>query len=1047
MKEQDLENGQVNRMIGTALGYGVVGPQHLLYFLIIGFFCLPFIFKNPAMGILLFAIVYGFFWMLVGNDPRNFMERWRRPKKWLSEEPYMKFNKTGIAIPKEAKRVKTTYRIKGKNRDYHHIERQFNFITYLQIELDGKKIGCYINRKGLYLMFIFAWEVNGYDPSITAEESYAVLASGTNALNSLPNDIDLKCHQDITRSCDDYLRMQADLLTSRERDILSQELIKSRAERAKELTKKGRFLHNKITILAKYRVPLGGEYAVKQTWMDDFLSNTQPLVGMILGKDFDSKASWEKVIDYAYHYAYQKVNSMLSSNAGFGMKIRTMTVDDLWSADYLELHEPPVPEVPQYIVYNHCGLQDPVINNLGTHTLGVMFEAQRGVPATPVFDRHYAYLQIKQKYAAFVRIGQIKNFPADKGNIARGYKRYLWNILGGTLSPLYDCRIVSELTPDLSGFEQHQLDRIISNSVKREALAAKKQTVDVIAMKRREQAIEARDLIEESNIPYWSSLGIWVYRDSLIELDKDVNNLIQKINESAAVERVSNGNSTEQVWFQTWRFEWEAFLTKPNHHRQKYISFQAVPGIPTIKVRKVNSKGILLTTRELSSPLYLNIAGEKNHTAIIAKSGTGKSILMFDMLLEYLFNDYVAVIFDFPSPDGTSTYTILISLLQRLGLKAAYHNVRESKMNIIEMPNLRHIRNETRRKERWEEAFQNHIRLLCAIVMGTTNNPDRELIVKSLLTNCYASFHADESITKRYLRAIDGGFGSAAYQEMPILEDFVNFADKWFANYIKQKKERISVLVNDTIDIILTQLQGILQTSLGASINGISSFNTNVNFLVIGLTGVAENLDSLIYAMSGLNVLYRSTLSAKRSLLGTDEGTILYKFPFYARETGIIPVHGRKWGCNFLLAAQEIKTVLNSVSGNEIFTNLDNIFCGHIEDQAKPEILKTLNFREEIIEPYSSEAFKPNRELSQSYWYLKRGDQHLEVTHSPSDLVLAIGATDPDEDKARKRVMKLFPDGKIAGLKHFGKLKAEADKQGLSMDTILPEVILDEEAA
>ena len=96
------------------------------------------------------------------------------------------------------------------------------------------------------------------------------------------------------------------------------------------------------------------------------------------------------------------------------------------------------------------------------------------------------------------------------------------------------------------------------------------------------------------------------------------------------------------------------------------------------------------------------------------------------------------------------------------------------------------------------------------------------------------------------------------------------------------------------------------------------------------------------------------------------------------------------------------------------------------------------NFREDLLRPYTSDAFKPSPELLQSYWYLKRGDQHLEVTHPVSELLLALGATDPDEDSARKRVMALHPEDQVAGVKHFGKLNARAKRQGLSMDTIAP---------
>jgi hypothetical protein len=1037
MREQDLGEGRVNAMIGTALGLGFVTPQQFVYCAGIFFLCIPFILKNPTQGLLIFACIYGSFWLLTGNDPTKFFERLIKPKNYITEQPVLNFNQAGIPIPMLSKRQSTMYRVKGKSRHCHHIERKFHFLTRGQIEFDDREVGFYLLRRGSQLMFIFAWEVYGHDPSITAQQSFSILSACSDATKALPGDIDLKCYQDITRSCEDYLWMQAALLSSKKHDALSQELIKSRAKRAKQLTNEGRLLQNRIVYLAKYRIHLGGNYTETQTWLDNLLSKTQPLVSIVEGKKIDSQESWENAIESAYRYAYLKVKALLSANTGFGMRLRTLTVNDLWERDYLELHNPPIPEIPQYIVYNEHGLQPPVVNNYGTHDVGVLFESQSGTPAEPKFDRHYAYLPVKDKYAGFVRIGQVRSFPKDKQDTARGYLKYLYNILAGTNEPIYDCRVVAELTPDRSGFEAIQLDRIISNSVKREALAAKKQTVDVIAVGRREQAVEARALLEDNHIPYWCSVGIWLYRDSLDQLDKDISDLILRI-PTASVERTTN--TTEHTWFQTLPFEWESLLTKPNHRRQKYLGFQALPTVPMIKVKPADAKGIMLLTRELCSPLYIDIANRKNHTAIIAKTGVGKSILMFEMILEYLLHDYLTVVFDFPRPDGSSTYTVFVPLLQQLGVKAAYHNVRDSVMNIIEMPDLRHCKSEKNRADRWKSAFESHVRLLCAIVMGTTSNPDREILVNSLLTDCYADFHANEAIARRYKLAIEGGFGSDAYQNMPILETFVEYAEQWFSEYIERKKDRISALINDTIDIIVTQLRGVLRTSLGASINGISSFDTNVKLLVIGLTNVSESLDSLIYAMSGLNVLMRQALSVKRSLLATDEGTILYKFPFYARETGIIPVHGRKWGCNFLIAAQEIQTISKSCSGGDIFKNLDNIFCGHIEDSAVPEMLE-LNFREELIRPYTSDAFKPSFELLQSYWYLKRGSQHLEVTHPASLFLLALGATDPEENFARNQICAAYPDDPIAGIKHFARINAQAKRQGLSIELAVESAI------
>ncbi len=1034
MEAKELET-QVNEMIGTALGVGFVTPQQIIYCGIILLICLPIIIISPIKGILLFACMYGGWWILTGNDPALFFETLKNPKKYISVEPELEISKGGIPEPKRQSRTATEYQIKGKKRKYHHIESKYKLLTYGQIEVEGKEVGFTVLKRGAQGIFIFGWTIEGHSPSMRSEEADSIIEACTNALNQMPKDVDIKMYEDLEQDCEEYLKMQGELLLSRELDPLSKASVRSRAKRAKELKEEGRLLKHTIRVYAKYRVVLGGDYAVKQNWLEEMLSLTQPLVGAIKGKDFNSKEAWSKVIRYAYNYGYKRVNFLLSDNkGGFSVKAKTMNVHQMYHCDYLELHaltkqNPQVPPTPQYIVYGEYGLLDPIINQWGTHSLGSIFQGQGGISAAPQFDRKIAYFPVKNKYGGFIRIGQISYFAKDGESISRGYLKYAWNILAGATRGIYDCRLITEITADRTGFEIVNLDRTISSTIKREALAAKKQTVDVIATLKREKAVEARGLLANKNIPYWVSMGIWLYRDTPEELEQDLEELAGRIT-GASVE--IEQNCVEDIWLQSLTIEWEAFLTKPNHRRQKYISYQALPSIPLVKIKQLDKKGVMLVTRELSTPLFLDIAEEKNHTAIIAKSGAGKSNLILDMLLEYIVRGYLAVLFDFPRPDGSSTYTVLVPLLQKLGFRAAYHDVRSSVMNIIEFPDLRHVEDAQRKQEIIDRAFDNHIRLLQTLVMGGVENPDREMIVTGLLSDCYKSFVDNPQIKARYSAAIEGGFGSEAYSRMPILEDFVDYAEEWFGKLIDSKEGRISILVNDTIDVIITQLRGVLKTALGRSINGISSFDTKVDILVIGLTNVSASSDSLIYAMSGLNALYRASFNAKRSLLGIDEGTILYKFPAFARETGTIPVHGRKWSCNFLIAAQEIKTILNSCSGGEIFKNLDNIFGGHIESSAIPEMTSTdVDFRKEIVKKYTSSGFKPSAELLQSYWYWKRGDEHIEVTHPACEMVLGLGATEQYEDEFRKEVMSRYKD-KVEGLKVFARLNAKAKRNGLS---------------
>ncbi|MGB5636262.1 MAG: hypothetical protein WBM86_26260, partial [Waterburya sp.] len=255
--QKELNGGRVNSMIGTALGFGFITPKQIPFAGGILVFCLPFIFANPFQGLIIFLVIYGLFWILTGNDPSQFFERLKKPNKYIAEEVEVDFNTSGIPQPKETRKMATTYKIRGKQKTFHHIEKKFLLKTYGQIELDGREIGFYLLRRGSQLMIIFGWSVAGLDPAMTASQAESSLSSITDALNQLPKDLDLKIYQDVNSDFEEYLRLQANVFDD-ELDLLSQEIIRSRAKRGKELDREGRLQSNSLTIFAKYRLTLGG---------------------------------------------------------------------------------------------------------------------------------------------------------------------------------------------------------------------------------------------------------------------------------------------------------------------------------------------------------------------------------------------------------------------------------------------------------------------------------------------------------------------------------------------------------------------------------------------------------------------------------------------------------------------------------------------------------------------------------------------------------------------------------------------------------------------
>jgi hypothetical protein len=987
---------------------------------------------NLIVALLTFGAMMAFWLALTGKDPRPFYQRWRTPRRFLSAQPGLEFNQAGIPMPEKVPEH-TWLTLQGKRVKMSNVEANYRFLTYLDFELDGYKVGAHLLQRKQELMLIYMWEAQGHDPSMTAEQSETLHHNINQALINKPQGVDIKIYDDVVCSDAEYQRQQQELLDQSERNDVEKILITSRRKRAHDSASKGLMLSKSIKILAKHRIPLGAKTSFKRTAIEKFLAWISLAFG---GTPEVSPLVWEKTLKVSFREAFLSMHSVLTSNTGFGLNVHPMNFLEIAAFDWSQLHAgPPPTDVNCYMILDEDGLRLPVINS-HISPLAAIYSAEKGYAAEPTSDRSVLYFPAKDKYAGFVRVGRLRSYPTYSKSEELGQMLYLWKIQTRNGKPFKDCRFIVELTCDESGFEIHSMDGIIQQTQHRQSRAIRNNTINVPAQLEQEAALEARVAAQNNNAFYWCSLGVWLYRDSIEELDADLSDLVRRI----AVDNVERViDCCDDYWLQSMPFEWEAFLTKPHHYRQKYLSQQVIGQIPLINPRGINDRGILYITRELNSSIYIDYAKKLNHTLFIATTGSGKSVNLLEMMLENLFALNLVVAFDFPRPDGGSTYKDTVEELRQLGFKAAYYDVRRQIKNLVELPYIPEYLDE--RSQRQADVIDGHIRLMQVLILGTKPKPETEQIVTTWLTRAYNAFHQQPEISARYATATAAGWGNPGYDQMPILEDFVNFAAKWFTRQLHDDEEIVTSLTREAIDLIITQLRGQLETPLGRSLNGASTFDPNVDFLVVALTNVSENAASLVYALSGLNALVQKAVTSLRSFCVVDEGTILFNFPAFARYIATFPPNGRKWGLNFVLAAQAVGKIFHSECGEDILKNIDNIFCGRIKEDAKRDMVNLLGFREEILRNYVTDGSRASGQDVQSYWYLKRDDQHVELLHRTGDAIVFIGATEPEEVEARERCKKKFGD---QWLLKGSILYGEARRNGYPMSTICLDVKLDE---
>ncbi|MCG9890356.1 MAG: hypothetical protein MH252_04710, partial [Thermosynechococcaceae cyanobacterium MS004] len=333
------ESNRVNSAIGQGPGIGGIPVAQWLFILPFAVFLLPLFIRNPLMTFFIGATVIAGWFMLTGNDPTNFFETFHKAQRLYAQEGQVTFNKAGIPKPDIPKNTKVSLTLRNKRVTLDMAESKFKFLAYGQIELDGNIIGYYLCQDGPRLMFIFGWELEGHDPSITAEQSALLLEAINSGIAKLPYDVDLKGYDDLFKDGSEYWQIQEKLKALPGLNTLERGLLASRQKRTQDLEEDGLLLSKRLFLFAKYRVPLGAVAEYKRNHLERILSEIVPALG--IGTVEASTDRWAQTIRLAYQNCWKSVNSLISSASGFGMTARVYTAQELFERDWYELHKLP----------------------------------------------------------------------------------------------------------------------------------------------------------------------------------------------------------------------------------------------------------------------------------------------------------------------------------------------------------------------------------------------------------------------------------------------------------------------------------------------------------------------------------------------------------------------------------------------------------------------------------------------------------------------------------------------------------------------------------
>jgi hypothetical protein len=880
-------------------------------------------------------------------------------------------------------------------------EDALHLAALLRVELRGRRVGAYVLAKGNHrehLCFVFGFDCKGIHNTLTHEQVETVFSQLESGLKDLPGGERLTLHLGSFSSDGDRQRHLAHL-TDRAPSKPLRFLLTAERARIQLLTQQGLRKPKFLRLYVTYTVESGSDGA--QDAIEKLIARGETLWQSFTGELRQAKNKrLQTVITKAFTDGFLLWEQILSNK--MGLSVRPLGEDDLWTLLWKRFNFSEAIDIPQLIILDRQGLHEQVNSEIHSTTL----LTRAGVPTAG-----QQWVKVNGQYVAPL------TFMEKPGGWANEFAqlRYLWEVL--SRDTVADTEIFCQLTRANETLVKTTVQRMLKQSNLTATLAEEGNSVDVAAELKTKRSIEAQEELFEGALPIHTAVVFLVHRPTLEQLDEACRYIQSCFRRPAWVEREQD--YAWKVWLQTLPIVWESLMATPFKRRQLYLTGE-VPGLmPLVLTQPCDAKGFELIAEEGGSPIHLDLFNQHKNLGLFATTRAGKSVLVSGILTQALAYRFPVVALDFPKPDGSSTFT---DYTQFVG--GAYFDISRESNNLFEQPDLRHLPPDER-KERFQD-FQSFLEsaLLTMIVGSGGNGSVMTQTIRSILVLALNAFFEDSQIQHRYLKALEGRFGSDAWQHTPTLADFLKFCTAERLDFCQ-----VGGNIESALNMIELRLRFWLTSRVGRAISTPSSFPTDAQLLVFALRNLANEEDAAVLALSAYSAALRRALEAPASIFFIDEAPILFEFDEIGALIGRLCANGAKAGIRVILSAQDPDTVYQSPASSKIFQNLTTRLIGRVQPTAVDSFERILKYPKTIISRNASETFFPKTEGIYSQWLLDNNGTYTYCRYYPAFAQLAAVANNPDEQATRTLVLSHASD-EFTGLAEFARLLVMSIQSG-----------------
>ncbi len=684
------------------------------------------------------------------------------------------------------------------------------------------------------------------------------------------------------------------------------------------------------------------------------------------------------------------------------LKATPLSGEEVWQHCWKELNrfndraEGLEPEpAPQLIEFN---LQKGTVGeNVRTrlHPTTVMMRYPSAVPSSnrdhvKVDRRHVGSLLLKLQPKVFEEAG---NESYQEVQL-----RYLSNLMA--IGSASDYRIVLELSrPEEFGVRYNNQQLIRQNHYRKKDIEEKGKVVDVLADEEMKEALETERMLISGDTSVEFSLCMFVYRETLEQMHFAARDFSSHFRSPAIL--LLEVDTSDSLWVSSLPFYAKSMLVDVRDRRDRERPEIVAAYFPLVTTVNAHKSGIEFIANKGGSPVYFDPFTHMGHTAIWGKTRSGKTLFAAFNIHKSLSQEIPVTILDQPPTKEASSFEAFTKHMD-----GAYVDVFNDSLNFFETPLLAEDIDPDTRQDMKRQNEDFILQILTSMVLGWKGELPGVSSTKviSMLTTALKNFFKDERILIRYERAINGGIGSRAWQDYPVLSDFKKFCT---IERIDLKDATPSDL--DTLSTIQQQIQRWIDGSYGKTINSPSTVKLDSPLMTIAMRGVSNNDDAAVFGTIMYAAAMRRAIgSAKKkgSLLFIDEASITFDLAPLSLCVGRVAANGLKAGMRLMIAAQEPSSVFNSAGGKKIKDALSYHLIGRIGDSLSeycdPELL---GVPEALALNNARKDFEPDKATCSSQWLLKIDDRFTPArVYLPPSLV-ALTANNIDEQQERKARM------------------------------------------